>query len=235
MIFDLDGTLIDSIPPYFRLLEAIFDTLGLPQPALALKKEFITTGPAVFEKMIPPEMVADRDAMIRQCLDVGRRISRDMFRDTVDGFPDVKRLFDLLVRHDIRIGIVTTTEREFIERKLLPLKRIGVAAAVDAIVAIEDAPRRKPAPDPLLVCARQLSVNPEHCVYVGDSYVDIRAGCSAGMKTIAVLSGLDDFDTLDRERPTVIVQNIAAIWRTLDEYFSCPNNHEKSGEYFYHA
>nr|WP_054699483.1 HAD hydrolase-like protein [Desulfosarcina cetonica] len=89
MMFDLDGTLIDSIPPYFRLLEAIFDAIGLPQPAVALKKEFIGIGPSVFTKMIPPERKHETDALVRSCMRVGRQLSQNMFRDAVSVFPGV--------------------------------------------------------------------------------------------------------------------------------------------------
>lgn len=220
MMFDLDGTLIDSIPPYFRLLEAIFDTLGLPQPAVSLKKEFIGIGPSVFAKMIPPERAHETDALVRSCMQIGRQLSQNMFRDAVSVFPGVGELFDLLGFHGIPIAIVSTTERQFIERKLQPLAKINLVEKVAAIVAIEDAPRRKPAPDPLLVGARRLSMDPAACVYVGDSCVDIRAGKAAGMQTIAVLSGVDDRDALAQEKPTEMSDGVLDIWQRLSAFFS---------------
>ena len=83
------------------------------------------------------------------------------------------------------------------------------------VIAIEDSPRRKPAPDPLLECARRLNVAPEQCIYVGDSRVDIRAGTAAGMMTIGVLSGLDNYATLRREHPTMILDSVSDIKKLL--------------------
>jgi HAD superfamily hydrolase (TIGR01662 family) len=217
MMFDLDGTLIDSIPAYFDLLETIFNTLGLPQPEKPLKKDFISRGPVVFEKMIPDQGDLDREAVIQQCFEVGRRLSRDMFRNSVRVFPGVKELFALLTQQGISIGIVSTTEREFIERKLQPLTKENISAAVEVIIAIEDAPRRKPAPDPLIECARRLSAAPERCVYVGDSVVDIRAGKAAGMHTIGVLSGLADIETFHHEQPTMVLESVYDIWEKMHE------------------
>lgn len=215
MMFDLDGTLIDSIPAYFDLLQSIFDTLGLPQPEIPLKKAFIGRGPVVFEQMIPEQNDLDRETVIQQCFEVGRRLSRDMFRNKVRLFPGVKELFEMLKQQGISIGIVSTTERQFIERKMQPLTNEGIRKAVEVIIAIEDAPQRKPAPDPLLECARRLSVAPQKCVYVGDSDVDILAGKAAGMQTIGVLSGLADRQTFHKEQPTLVVESVNDIWRHL--------------------
>lgn len=212
-MFDLDGTLIDSIPAYFELLESIFETLGFPQPEIQLKKEFISRGPVVFEKMIPELSDLDREAVVQQCFNVGRQLSRDIFSHQVRVFPGVKELFAMLSEQGIPIGIVSTTERKFIERKMQPLVREGIRTAVEVIIVIEDVPNRKPAPDPLFECARRLAVAPKKCVYVGDSDVDIRAGKAAGMRTIGVLSGLADIETFREEQPSLIVASVNEIDR----------------------
>ena len=76
------------------------------------------------------------------------------------------------------------------------------------MITIEDTPEVQPAPDPLIECARRLGVAEEKSVYVGDSYVDLRAGKAAGMMTVGVLTGVDDYETLKREDPDMIVESI---------------------------
>lgn len=211
IMFDLDGTLIDSIPAYYKLMAVILKTVGLPEAPKTLVAEFMNNGLKVLEKMIPDEMMEQKDELIRECITVGRSLSRNMYRDKVNLFPGVKELFSILAERSIYIAIVSSTEKKNIERKLDPLDRKGTKNYLDMVIAIEDAPKRKPAPDPLLECARRLSVPPEECVYVGDSRVDIQAGNSAGMRTIGVLTGIDDFETLQRENATMILDSVSNI------------------------
>jgi HAD superfamily hydrolase (TIGR01662 family) len=211
MMFDLDGTLIDSIPTYFQLMETILETVGLPPAPKALVAEFMTAGLEALEKMIPEMMMDRKDELIQECILVGRKLSWNMFNDTVQLFDGARELFSLLAARNILIGVVTSTQRHVIERKLAPLARNNIKDKLDVVIAIEDAPERKPAPDPLIECARRLSVPPEKCVYVGDSHVDIQAGNAAGMMTIGVLTGLDDYKTLEKENPTMILESVGEI------------------------
>ena len=211
MMFDLDGTLIDSIPTYFDLMESILKVVGLPPAPRSAVAEFMTGGLTALEKMIPEEMHDRKEELIQECISVGRKMSWNMFNDKVELFAGVPELFTLLVDRSILIGVVTSTQRRAIDRKLSPLARSNIKDMLNAVIAIEDAPERKPAPDPLIECARRLAVPVAQCVYVGDSHVDIRAGNAAGMMTIGVLTGLDDYETLQKETPTVILDSVAEI------------------------
>ena len=62
---------------------------------------------------------------------------------------------------------------------------------------------------------KSLNYIAEYCVYVGDTRVDIRAGNAAGMKTVGVLTGLDDFNALKRENPDAIIDSIAQLDVTI--------------------
>ena len=208
-IFDLDGTLIDSVPIYFQLMETIFETIGLPPAPKELVSEFMTGGGLkVIEKHIPSELQHQKEHIIRQFMTVGRNRAESAFKNRVKVFDGVNPLFSRLSALKIPIGIVTSTERAYIERKMKPLEENGLKQYLDAVIVIEDAPRKKPAPDPLLVCSERLGVNVEDCIYVGDSHVDIRAANAAGMTAIGVLSGLDDHETLMAEKPHMILDNV---------------------------
>lgn len=211
MMFDLDGTLIDSIPTYFDIMDTILDTVGLPRAPKEQVAEFMTAGLDALKKIIPEEMMDRKEELIQECITVGRKEFRNRFTHEVELFDGVSELFSRLAERNISIGVVTTTQRQVIERKLAPLARKYIKDALDAVVTVEDAPRRKPAPDPLIECARRLNVSPERCVYVGDSHVDIRAGNAAGMMTIGVLTGLDDDKTLQREKPSLILDSVDDI------------------------
>jgi HAD superfamily hydrolase (TIGR01549 family) len=215
MMFDLDGTLIDSVPAYFDLMASILKIVGLPPAPKSVIAEFMTGGLQALEKMIPDEMNHRKEELIQECITVGRKMSWNMFNDTVQLFKGVPELFSLLADRNILIGLVTSTHRRAVDRKLAPLARSNIKDTFHAVIAIEDAPERKPAPDPLIECARRLAVPAQQCVYVGDSHVDIRAGKAAGMMTIGVLTGLDDYETLKKEAPSMIVESVNEIRRLL--------------------
>jgi 2-phosphoglycolate phosphatase len=213
-IFDLDGTLIDSVPVYFKLMETILEIIGLPPAPKSVVSEFMTGGGlAVIEKLIPENLQHQKETIIKEFMLVGRKTSQSAFKDQVKLFHGVPRLFSRLVGLGIPIGIVTSTERLYIDRKLTPLEKNDIKKHLDVVIAIEDAPRKKPFPDPLIICSEQLGVNAERCVYVGDSHVDIRAANAAGMMAVGVLSGLDDHETLMAENPHVIIDSINDLIR----------------------
>jgi phosphoglycolate phosphatase-like HAD superfamily hydrolase len=214
VIFDLDGTLIDSVPVYFELMETILKAIGLPPAPKSVVAEFMTGGGLeVIEKLIPEKLQHQKDKIIKEFMTVGRKASRSAFKDRVRLFSGVPRLFLRLVGLRIPIGIVTSTERLYIDRKLTPLEKSDIKKHLDVVIAIEDAPRKKPFPDPLIVCSERLGISAEKCVYVGDSHVDVRAANAAGMMAIGVLSGLDDRETLMSENPHMILKGINELIR----------------------
>lgn len=213
VLFDLDGTLIDSVPVYFRMMEAILRTIGLPPAPRSVVSEFMVRGMSAIEELIPPEMKHRKEEIVLEFMATGKKIARSMFRDEVQVFHGVSELFSLLMDLGIPIGIVTSTEREYLERKLAPLDRKGLKQCLSAVIGIEDAPRKKPAPDPLFECSRQMGVDPEKCIYVGDSHVDIVAGNAAGMTTVGVLTGLDGLERLKEEGPEMILDSVNELSR----------------------
>jgi phosphoglycolate phosphatase-like HAD superfamily hydrolase len=92
-----------------------------------------------------------------------------------------------------------------------PLMNSGVAELFDAVITSDDVEKRKPAPDPLIVCAEQLDLQPFNCVYVGDTATDMKAGKAARMRTVGVLTGFDDYESLNRENPDAIIDSVQKL------------------------
>ncbi|NIS52904.1 MAG: HAD family hydrolase [Phycisphaerae bacterium] len=97
-----------------------------------------------------------------------------------------------------------------------PLKIGGVDTLFEVIITSDDVEKRKPAPDPLITCAQQLDIKPGNCVYVGDTTTDIKAGKAAGMLTIGVLTGFDEYEALEKEKPDAIVENIQNLQEVIE-------------------
>ena len=99
--------------------------------------------------------------------------------------------------------------------KLGPIEAAGLKDLFQAVVTADEVQRRKPAPDPLLECARRLGIRPGECLYAGDMRMDIRAGKSAGMRTIGVLTGFDTYATLQAEEPDTVLDSVASLMEKL--------------------
>jgi beta-phosphoglucomutase-like phosphatase (HAD superfamily) len=215
VIFDLDGTLIDSVRIYFKIAQEILRQVHLPAVSKGVVSELMRGGQEGWLRLIPGWMSDRRDELLEKIMEAGKEIGWKIFQDEVDVISGVPEIFSYLSEKNIRIGVVSSTHEKFMEGKLLPLKKSGLHEKIGALVSIEDAPKMKPEPDPLLECARRLGVETEKCIYIGDSQEDIIAGKRARMMTIGVLTGLDDYDTLNREEPCMIMSSVYELKSAL--------------------
>jgi phosphoglycolate phosphatase-like HAD superfamily hydrolase len=97
------------------------------------------------------------------------------------------------------------------------LEHFKIGKYFDPIVTSLEA-KPKPAPDALIKCLNSMNIIKDECVIVGDSPNDIKAGKSAGISTIAVLTGLYTFEELSKEKPDFIMQSIISI-KDMFSYF----------------
>lgn len=187
ILFDLDGTLVDTAPDFIQTIQAIRleKNLGL-----------------VPESAFPAIRIAVSDGL-RGLLKAGFGIHPDhpefslwskLFLNTYQRnlghhailFPGIENLLSILDQRGIRWGIVTN--KEIILTNPL-LKRLNLSHRAACVVSGDTTPYSKPHPEPLFHACRQMGVLPQHCVYIGDAERDIVAGKAAGMRTIGALFG----------------------------------------------
>ena len=216
VIFDLDGTLIDSAEIYFKLVEEAFKRLDLAVPSRDVILEAARSAKGDLRKMLPEKIVGKKDEVINQVMVIIRNIFPKMFRDNIRLIPGAADLLRLIHGVGTRMGLVTSTHLRYLDGKTYPLRKAGVADLIESIVCIEDVSKFKPEPDPLIECAARLAVSVDRSVYVGDSYVDIRAGKAAGMKTVGVLTGMDGYERLKKEGPDMILHSVAELSEVVD-------------------
>ena len=216
VIFDLDGTLIDSIDIYFTIVENALKRLNLPAVsrnqilAAAESEEF------KWELVLPQDVLDRKTEIIDEAWAVINEIAPQMFADNLELIQGAERIVENLSSSGLKIGLVTSTQRQYLETKMQPLKNAGVDTLFEAIITSDDVEKRKPAPDPLVTCAQQLDIKPGNCVYVGDTTTDIKAGKAAGMRTIGVLTGFDEYETLEKESPDAIVESVRYLLEVID-------------------
>ena len=184
VLFDLDGTLVDSAPDLAGAANDLRAARGLPLLPYETLRPMVGTGArgmlGVAFGVAPAD--AGYDALRDEFL---ARYEQRLLRETVV-FMSILPVLEHLDALPIPWGIVTNKALRFAE----PLVS-GLALRSRAAVLLggDSTPYSKPHPEPLFEAARRLGIEPSRCVYVGDDHRDIVAGRAAGMATLAAAWG----------------------------------------------
>ncbi len=215
VIFDLDGTLLDTKEIFFIILDEVFQEFRFPMVSRELLVEAAADGEFNWDMVLPEEIRTHKEAILPKVRDVIHKISPPLFLERAELIAGADEFLRVLSSAGVKIGLVTSTNSRQLDVKLHPLRKSGIDRLLGAVVAADDVQKRKPAPEPLLECAARLGVPPGECVYVGDMRVDIRAGKSAGMRTVGVLTGFDSCPILKAENPDMILDTVASLQEKL--------------------
>ena len=184
ILFDLDGTLVDSAPDLGGAGNDMRRARGLPLLPLAHFRPMVGSGArGMVERalgVLPTDPLFDalRDEFLA-------RYEARMTRDTVL-FPATAAMLQGLREHELPWAIVTNKARRFSEPLVAWFDALADTAT---LVSGDTTAHAKPHPAPLLEAARRMAIDPARCVYVGDDLRDVQAGAAAGMVTIAVRWG----------------------------------------------
>jgi pyrophosphatase PpaX len=201
VLFDLDGTLADTIPLIVASYQHAFRTVLAEEVDEARARAWIGRPllPALLEEA--PDHGHDLDRTYREwnLANTARLIRR------YDGVPE---MLLALEEAGVRTAVATSKRRETAR---LALEGVGIDHLVDVVAGLEDTTRHKPEPDPLLHAAASLGVEPADCVYVGDATVDVLAARAAGMAALAVTWGAGGRAALEATEPDAVFDTVAAL------------------------
>lgn len=210
-MFDLDGTLIDSVGIYHRIVDATLERLGLPAVSMFQMRDAAGNGEFDWQKVFPDKIRPENEDLVEAAWNIVEEIFPRMFANAVQLIPGAADILKQVAKSGIPIALVTSTPQKSMPLKLVPLVEAGIRDFFEVIITSDDTARRKPAADPLLECLHRLGIAPQKSVYVGDTRTDIKAGKAAGTKTIGVLSGFDDRAALRGEDPDAIMDSITGL------------------------
>ena len=184
VLFDLDGTLIDSAPDLGAAADKMRTDRGLPSLPLANYRPMAGAGA---RGMIAIAFgIGPDDAQFAALKEEFFANYEARMTEQTYAFEGVAELIGNIAAAGLKWGVVTNKA----ERFTLPLtKAMPLFDTARTIVSGDTTPHAKPHPQPLLEAARQLELEPGLCVYVGDDERDIVAGRAAGMPTVAAAYG----------------------------------------------
>ena len=215
VLFDLDGTLIDSAPIYYQIIDIVFERLGVPPVSRETLQEAMDDGDFDWDYVLPTPMKSRKVELTAEARIIIDDIAPPMFRKQIKLIPGAAEICKKVAAQGMKIGLVTSTPTDYISVKLIPMREAGVENLLQVIITADDVVNKKPHAEPLIKGSQKLEVAVEQCVYVGDTRVDIRSGNAAGMKTVGVLTGFDDFKALKRENPDAIIDSIAHLEESI--------------------
>jgi len=207
VLFDLDGTLIDSGPIILASMQhSVRTVLGREIPAEELGLTIGGQGIVAQMQAIDPERADELLETYKE--------HNDGLHDTLEAFDELLALLPRLRAEGRKLGIVTAKRHR---TAALALERFpALAQGIDVVVAHEDTDRHKPDADPVLFAIERLGGTPAQAVYVGDSPFDIRAAKAAGAYAVAVgWGGIHPDERLLAEEPDAFVRSAAELLSVL--------------------
>jgi pyrophosphatase PpaX len=207
VLFDLDGTLIDSGPIILASMQhSVRTVLGRDIPREQL-------GLTIGGQGIVAQMQAIDLERADELVDAYKE-HNDGLHDTLEAFDELLELLPGLKAEGRRLGIVTAKRHRTVA---LALERFpALVREFDLVVAHEDTERHKPDPDPVLFAIDRLGGTPDQSVYVGDSPFDIRAAKAAGAYSVAVgWGGIHPDERLLAEEPDALVHSATELLHVL--------------------
>lgn len=184
VLFDLDGTLVDTAPDLLACLNKALAQYGHAAAQSETVRPFISYGAAaMINACVGALAPAGQQAEI---LDTMLACYQNNIAEHSVFFDGIPALLDTLDARGLKWGVVTNKRARFTDPLMAALRLTNRAAC---IVSGDTTNHPKPHPEPMLAACRQAGVHPTECVYIGDACHDITAGKSARMKTLAALYG----------------------------------------------
>ncbi|GAB6274411.1 MAG: pyrophosphatase PpaX [Peptococcaceae bacterium] len=203
VLFDLDGTLMDSLALIKQTYERVFFELNIPWgnddvmcwvglPLRDIARHFAKDKEEEFLYLYQEYYFKEHDNLISL-------------------FPGTMKMLKHVHEHGIRTGIVTSKGKMGTK---LALKKTKIEKYLEVVITAQDVARPKPQPDPIREALRRLESLPSEAIYIGDSYFDIIAGQKAGTKTLGVTWGI----TGEEEMRRMALDGVLRNWEELDSF-----------------
>ncbi len=210
VLFDLDGTLLDSFSAHYRVYVHLFRDLHQDFDEIAYARHYSPNWYIFYERLGLPKSLWD---------EADRLWLYYYAQETPQAREGATDLLATIRASGQSLGLVTSGERSRVERDL---QRMGWEAVFDVVVCGGDVSERKPHPAPLMHALNILHLVPSATVYVGDTVEDIAMGKAAGVMTVAVLGGFAPREAFEQMVPDVLLESLSE----LREKFSGTRSHD---------
>ncbi|HEX7338012.1 MAG TPA: HAD family hydrolase [Gemmatimonadales bacterium] len=210
MIFDIDGTLVDTNPSHIEAWRRAFARFDFPIPPERIRVEVGKGGDLLVPSILGEELET-------KCGDALRKAQKEEFLQIAERvhfqvFPQVPELFEALRERGIRTALATSSDKKHLQATIRSAG-LDLARLAGELITKDDADASKPAPDLILAALEKLDAGPTECAIVGDTIYDGQAAQAAGVAFIAVLSGC----TTEAE---LLKAGACGVWRDTSHIYA---------------
>jgi HAD superfamily hydrolase (TIGR01509 family) len=198
VLFDWDGTLLDSYDADSAAYLAAFQEMDIPFTLEDLARHYSPNGHAVYRAAKLPRSRWD---------DANRAWRKQYASHRPQLVAGARRVLSQIARRH-ELGLVTSGDRDRVHKQL---RQFGLTRLFSARVCGGDTVRKKPHPAPLRLALRQMCLRPEACVYVGDSAHDLEMARRAGVRAIAVLGRFPTEKSIRAAQPDILLESISEL------------------------
>lgn len=190
IIFDLDGTLMDTLEDLWLSTNHALKACGMPLRSEDEVRQFVGNGIGQLIRRAVPQGTSD--AEVEHCLDIFRRHYVVHCQEHTRLYPGIDDMLKELKQQGVAMAIVSNK----LQKGVSELAAHWFSHTISVAIGERDGIRRKPAPDMVDLAIAELGVQREDCIYVGDSDVDLATAQNAGIPCVSVLWGFRDRDFL---------------------------------------
>jgi phosphoglycolate phosphatase len=201
VVFDWDGTLVDTLAALYRANVAVLDAFGIPFDETLYRRHYTADWRLMYRRLgIPPERLDEANE---------RWLGHYQGGDEVKPFPGTVEALERLRQARISTGLVTAGDRSIVEPQL---EATGLGRLIQVRVFGDDLPVHKPDPRPLRAALKELGVGDlvQAATYIGDAPDDMRMARAAGVVGIGIESVLGDPDALRAAGASEVAPSVAA-------------------------
>ncbi|HUI92964.1 MAG TPA: HAD family hydrolase [Chitinivibrionales bacterium] len=214
-VFDLDGTLLDTLADIAAAVNRALASLGLPPHQVDDYRLFVGEGIRVLaQRVLPPDRQSD--AEVTACLSaINSEYGKGLFGETRP-YPGISELLDALVKRKMSLAIVSNKPHDLTLRSV---NKLLAGVPFGAVLGERKGVATKPDPAIALEAASQLHVEPAACVYIGDSGIDMQTAKRAGMFPVGALWGFRGKEELVRSGARALIGSPLELIKVIDNPF----------------
>jgi HAD superfamily hydrolase (TIGR01549 family) len=203
VLFDWDGTLVDSAAKSYRCYVRAFAAYGIEYDHATFERTYSPDWYRTYEDVgLPREAWAEADARWLECYET----------EPSELLPGARATLERLSGRGLVQGLVSSGDPVRVRREIADF---GLAPFFSTVVCGGETRERKPHPEPLLVALERLGIEPHHSAYVGDSPEDVMMARAAGAFAVGIPGGFPNVAALERSAPHVLAPDLEAAVSAL--------------------
>ncbi len=212
-IFDMDGTLIDSLADLADSVNETMDHYGFPQHTLEDYRYFVGNGAKKLIKRSVPKDKSDDDDFINEVLEYYNGCYQRHLTTKTRPYNGIVEMLDKLKSLNIPMGVCTNKQQFAADEIVAAMFQKGIFSAV---IGDSKGLPRKPDPTKVLKIAAQFKVEPEKVAYLGDTSVDMETAHNAGFLSVGVTWGFRPASELIESGAEILINHPSEIWKHVE-------------------